>query len=514
MDPALRRCDTRRVWYLRGVLEHVHAVGKSVRVRRMGFRELARAAQGELPCSLLLKNVKLLNVRTGEIMENTNVGVYGERVAYIGEEELPATSVHDCKGKYAIPGMIDTHLHIESSQVTPPGFADAVLPRGTTTVAPDPHEIVNVMGVEGFGLMLEASKNLPLKVLMMVPTCVPSVERLETAGADLFAEDIERMVRMEGVVALAEIRDYDGVVRKRDRMMDIIEVGRKYGVTLDGDCVFLTGKTLNAYISTGIEAWRENFVPESAMATLRAGVGYGRMLDIDTVFTNGELVAKGGKMLRPSQKYAFPESSKRTVKLAVPKEADFHIRAPVENGRVKVRTIDMSSLLTTFAIEEVEVRDWIVQPDGLSTLAVMERHGRSGNKNLGLAKNCLERGAIGSTISHDSHNVTVMGRNARDMQIAVKTLIEGQGGVVVVDEGEVKANLKLPVAGLMSEEPIGVVAEGMRKVRAELKKLGRDETWFLSVWAIAIHVAPSARITDKVLVDCSRSQEVVPLFVR
>ena len=239
-----------------------------------------------------------------------------------------------------------------------------------------------------------------------------------------------------------------------------------------------------------------------------------RKLDIDTVYTNGEMVAKGGKMLKPSQKHAFPESSKRTVKLAVPKEADFHIRAPLENGRVKVRTIDMSSLLTTFAIEEVEVRDWLVQPDGLSTLAVMERHGRSGNKNLGLAKNCLERGAIASTISHDSHNVTVMGRNARDMQLAVKTLIETQGGVVVVDEGEVKANLELPVAGLMSEEPIGVVAEGMSKVRAELKKLGRDEPWFLSVWAIAIPVAPSARITDKVLVDCSGTREVVPLFVR
>src|SRR5437879_13523448 len=111
----------------------------------MGFRELARAAQGELPCSLLLKNVKLLNVRTGEIMENTNVGVYGERVAYIGEEELPATSVHDCKGKYAIPGMIDTHLHIESRKVTPPGFADAVLPRGNTTGAASPQR--NVHGV-------------------------------------------------------------------------------------------------------------------------------------------------------------------------------------------------------------------------------------------------------------------------------------------------------------------------------------------------------------------------------
>src|SRR2546430_7811595 len=167
----------------------------------MGFRELARAAQGELPCSLLLKNVKLLNVRTAEIMENTNVGVYGERVAYIGEEELPATSVHDCKGKYAIPGMIDTHLHIESSQVTPPGFADAVLPRGTTTVAPDPHEIVNVMGVEGFRLMLEASKNLPLKVLMMVPTCVPSVEGLETAASPPLSGENKTNGRSGGVGA-------------------------------------------------------------------------------------------------------------------------------------------------------------------------------------------------------------------------------------------------------------------------------------------------------------------------
>src|SRR3989475_2394299 len=191
----------------------------------MGFRELARAAQGELPCSLLLKNVKLLNVRTAEIMEHTNVGVYGERVAYIGEEELPATSVHDCKGKYAIPGMIDTHLHIESSQVTPPGFADAVLPRGTTTVAPDPHEIVNVMGVEGFRLMLEASKNLPLKVLMMVPTCVPSVEGLETAGGAPFSGENEKMGGGGGVVALPGNKDYRGGGREKEKEEGLIEVG-------------------------------------------------------------------------------------------------------------------------------------------------------------------------------------------------------------------------------------------------------------------------------------------------
>src|SRR3989442_1986692 len=192
----------------------------------MGFRELARAAQGELPCSLLLKNVKLLNVRTAEIMENTNVGVYGERVAYIGEEELPATSVHDCKGKYAIPGMIDTNLHIESSQVTPPGFADAVLPRGTTTVAPDPHEIVNVMGVEGFRLMLEASKNLPLKVLMMVPTCVPSVEGLETAAAPpLLREHQQKGTALAGGCPPARM-EQDGVGSDPERDSDRLESGR------------------------------------------------------------------------------------------------------------------------------------------------------------------------------------------------------------------------------------------------------------------------------------------------
>src|SRR5207245_3684031 len=200
----------------------------------MGFRELARAAQGELPCSLLLKNVKLLNVRTGEIMENTNVGVYGERVAYIGEEELPATSVLDCRGKYAIPGMIDTHLHIESSQVTPPGFADAVLPRGTTTVAPDPHEIVNVMGVEGFRLMLEASKNLPLKVLMMVPTCVPSVEGLETAGAGPFAENIGKMVWRGGGVAPEGILDLEGAGKSRERRWEVKRGAKTYGGSRQG----------------------------------------------------------------------------------------------------------------------------------------------------------------------------------------------------------------------------------------------------------------------------------------
>jgi adenine deaminase len=173
--------------------------------------------------------------------------------------------------------------------------------------------------------------------------------------------------------------------------------------------------------------------------------------------------------------------------------------------------MDLSSLFSNFVTEEVEVKDWIVQPGSLSTLAIFERHGRNGNKNLALGKNGLNRGAIASTIGHDSHNLGVMGTNPRDMRLAAKALIDVQGGVAVADEGEVKAILRLPIAGLMSEEPTEAVAEQMIKVREELKKLGRDEPYFLTIWTIAIPVAPGARVTDRFLVD-GAIQQAVPLF--
>jgi adenine deaminase len=585
----------------------------------MSFKELVKAAQGQVPCDLVIRGTKLVNVNTGEVQEKTNIGILGQRVAYVGEEELPSKEVLDAQGRYAIPGLIDTHLHIESSQVTPPRFAEAVLAKGTTSIAFDPHEIANVLGKAGVRLMVEASRNTPLKAFWMVPTCVPSVEELETAGTDFRAVDVAEMLQWERVVGLAEIMDYDGVTKLKERMVGIMEEGRKRGVILDGHCVDLKGKPLNAYIAAGIEACHENFVIEQVLNKLRAGMGYVKVrnlklmslfvppeqreyyikafvdglsklpdkrsvvfctddimpdtlldeghldavlrcaiangydpieaiqgatinaathlrqhdigavapgkyadiilmrdlqkFDIDLVFANGEEVARQGKFTKSIPNWKFPEFAKRTVKVAEPKEEDFLIHAPVENGRVKVRAIDLSSLFSGFTEEEVEVRNWVVQPGDLTTVAVLERHGRNGNKNVALVKNGLKRGAIASTIGHDSHNLSVMGRSVRDMKLAVKTLLEVQGGVAVTDEGQVKALLRLPVAGLMSEEPTEVVAEQMRRIREELRKLGRDERWFLAIWTIAIPVGPGGRITDRFLVD-GAFQRAVPLFVK
>jgi len=582
------------------------------------YRQLVRAALGEIPCDLILADTRLVNVHTGQVQENTNIGILGNKIAYISEEQLSARSTIDARGKYAIPGLIDTHVHIESSQITPPRFAEAVLPRGTTSVAIDPHEIANVMGTEGVRLMLESSKKIPLKVFVMVPTCVPSVEELETAGANFTAKEVEEMLGWDRVIGLAEIMDYDSVIKLRERITSIIDVGRRYGVVLDGHCMFLTGKPLNAYIATGIEACHENFTPEAAISKLRAGMDYvkirnlklmshqfpgpaedyiqkfvaglnqipdkrsilfctddimpdvlmeeghldsvlrtmishgydpiaaiqgatlgaanhlrlhdlgsvgpGKHADIllldgelekfnvDTVIANGELVAKQGKLAKPFDIWQFPQSAKQTVKLRPPSKEDFYITAPIENGTANVRVIDMSSIITRFLIEEVKIENWHVQTDDLTTVAIFERHGKTGTKCLALARNAILDGAVASTISHDSHNLVVMGRNREDMKQAVHSLIEMQGGVVVVEKGKVIARLSLPITGLMSEEPIDNVAQQMREIRYALKRLGRDERGFLSIWAIGLPVVPSARLTDKVLVD-SDNQTAVPLFV-
>ncbi len=584
----------------------------------MSVQDLVRAAQGQIPCTVLIKNSKLVNVHTAEIQDHINIGIFNNKIAYMGNEELPALSVIDAQGKYAIPGLIDTHLHIESSQITPPRFAEAVLPRGTTTVAIDPHEIGNVMGIAGVRLMLDSSAALPLKVFVMAPTCVPSVDGLETSGANFSSEQIEEMLSWDRVIGLAEIMDYNGVIALNEKMINIIEAGRRHNVTLDGHCMFLTGRPLSAYISTGIEACHENFNPTIAITKLRAGMDYVKIknvklmshvqkeskdafirdfvstlanipdkrsilfctddifpdnlveeghldhvlrtmieygydpieaiqgatigsathlrrydlgsigpgkfadiilmndlkrFDIDTVFANGQLVAKNGQLLAPIAMWPFPQESRKTVKLEVPSVEDFFIKAPIRSGKIKVNAIDMSTKFTKFVVEEVEVKDWIVQPGELTNLAVFERHGKSGNKCLGLAKNGLKSGAIASTVCHDSHNLIVFGRDHSDMQVAAKTLIEMQGGVVIVEGSILKARLNLPIAGLMSEEPVEVLAQEMKNVRSELRKLGRDEPWLLSIWVMGLIVSPSARISDRYLVDVD-AREPAPLFAK
>ncbi|MCD6235623.1 MAG: adenine deaminase, partial [Thaumarchaeota archaeon] len=249
--------------------------------------------------------------------------------------------------------------------------------------------------------------------------------------------------------------------------------------------------------------------------------------EVKYVFADGVLVAQDGKLVAPIPKLFFPEDAKKTVKARSLSADDFKVKAPSGKNRVKVRVIEFpelpselrggaafaQSLITRFGVEELEVRDGYVDPGDLATIAVIERHGRSGNIGKGFIKGLgPERGAAASTVSHDSHNLVVLGRDLDDMAVAANYLVKVQGGVVVVDGGKVLASIELPVAGLMSEEPLEAVAEKFRKVREALREIGlRDHPYAPPLFFLALPVIPAAKITDKGLFDVI-AQKPVSLF--
>lgn len=236
---------------------------------------IIKAALGEIDLDLLIHDVSLVNVSTGEIYP-ADIGVWAGKIACV---EPPATQparraaqVVDGRGQFAVPGLIDSHMHIESSLVTPANFAAAVLPHGTTTVAEDPHEIANVLGLDGVRMLWAASRGLPLKVCFLVPTCVPSAAGLETSGGEIGPAEVEEMLRWNGVLGLAEVMDSRAVVEEDDQMMGILDAGREAGVVIEGHNPMLRGRELNAYVAAGIGSDHTLMTPQLLLDKLRLGV--------------------------------------------------------------------------------------------------------------------------------------------------------------------------------------------------------------------------------------------------
>lgn len=224
-------------------------------------------ARGDMPADLVLRNAQLINVITGEIYL-TDIVVHDRYVVALGEGYSAKEEV-DLDGKYVSPGFIDAHVHIESSLVTPPEFSRAVLPHGVTTVVTDPHEIANVLGLEGMRFMLERAKNGLLNMYVMASSCVPATE-METSGARLEAEDLEQLVSNKWVLGLAEVMNYPGVAYADEGMLDKIMLFRN--LTLDGHAPGMTGKMLNAYVTAGIQSEHECTTVEEALEKLRLGL--------------------------------------------------------------------------------------------------------------------------------------------------------------------------------------------------------------------------------------------------
>lgn len=564
---------------------------------------LVAAARGDAPLDRVIRGGQIVNVYTGEIYR-ADIGILGDRIAIVDKDGilgLTAPDVIDARGFIAVPGLIDTHVHIESTMVTPPNFARGVLPFGTTTVVIDPHEIGNVTGRAGVEFMLRASEGLPLRVHLTVPSCVPAVPGLETAGANFDAVEIADMLTWSRVIGVAELMDYPGVVRGEARMAAIVAAGRESGKALEGHAPLLEGRELAAYLAAGVDSdheargaaemveklragmWiygRENtfrhtcgFLADALreipapwnvalctddidpadliahghmdrgvrvliaagvnpalairIATLNGAVRYGlrdlgaiapgKIADIVLVESLAEfraaLVLAGGQVVARDEQLtvAFadpvPPPLDNTVRIQPLVAGTFTLRLPVADGKVTLRCIEIDAVRTTIlgTITLPFVGGQLVGalPEGVTLISVVPRHGQEHPPSLALLRGLpLTRGALATTVAHDSHNLIVAGKTPAEMVVAANAVAALGGGVALVVGEAVIATVRLPVAGLMSAAPVADIAAEVRAFNEHARALGLSgASPVLAISSLALPVAPFIRITDLGVVD-------------
>ena len=566
----------------------------------MELAEIIKLARGQEAVDLLLKNVKLVNVFSGDIHE-TNIAIAGSKIVGFGEHD--AKKVIDLDGHYVAPGFIDGHIHIESTMVTVPQFARAVVPQGTTSVVIDPHEIANVLGLDGIRYMLESSKYNPLNVYVMLPSCVPSTH-METAGSELLWYDLTVLVNNPWVLGLGEMMNYPGVLSLESDVLDKLRAFA--GHRIDGHAPGLSGHDLSAYIAAGIRSDHECTTAHEAQEKLRQGMwimireastarnlsellplvtpensrhcmfvtddrhpadlmdeghinylikkaislglppvtaiqmatmntaqyfrlrekgaiipGFSADLtvfdnfedfNILQVYRDGQLVAEDGKLLFvPPVKRAIPIRGSINVNW---ESIDLKISA--ESKRLKVIGIVPHQLITEQLIEEPKTENGAAVADitrDILKIAVIERHLGSGNLGKGFIKGFgLKRGAIASSVAHDSHNIVVIGTNDQDMMTAIKEIAMMRGGLCVVDGGQIIGRLPLPIAGLMSDRPIEQVRSNLTQLMEAANHIGSQvDDPFMVMSFMALPVIPRLKLTDMGLVDTTQFA-IVPLF--
>ncbi len=569
----------------------------------MALKEIIRSARGQKEVDLLLTNARIINVFSGEIISG-NIAVAKGCIVGFGEYDAKATV--DIDDRFMAPGFIDAHVHIESAMTCITEFVRAVLPFGTTTVVADPHEIANVLGVEGINYMLRSSENQPMNIYFNLPSCVPATD-METSGAKLSVKDLFPFMDHQRILALAEMMNYPGVIHEDPEVLDKIKNMQKYRKPVDGHAPGLTGRDLYAYISAGISSDHECTTAQEAMEKLKAGmyimiregtgaknfndlfpivnpktsrrlmwctddrhlhdileeghidamvrraiksgldpviaiqmatintaeyfglhhlggIGPGRQADlvvfsdiedlcVEQVYHQGVLVAEDGK-ISPEIDQPEPVSVPSTMNVNV-EEIDLSI--PAKGRRIRVIDIVAGQNITRQRILEASISDGLAISDisrDILKIAVVERHTGSGNMGKGFVSGFgLKKGALASSVAHDSHNIIVVGTNDADMKAAVQTVVAMKGGLAAVCDGRVYAALGLPIAGLMSQEPARMVNDQLGGLLIAARKFGSTLNYpFMTLSFLALPVIPELKITDKGLIDVVRFK-AVPLFV-
>jgi adenine deaminase len=558
----------------------------------MGLAELIAVARGDKAADLVIKNASIVNTFNGTI-EKGDVAIYGDRIAGIGDYKI-SDNLIDLNGDYLAPGLIDGHTHVESSMLHPARYAEAVVPKGTTSAITDLHEITNVCGIDGIEFYMKWAEKLPLDIFVMVPSCVPATN-METSGADIEAKDIKKILQLPNVLGLGEMMNFPGVISGDKMVLDKITAAKK--LVLNGHAPGVSGKQLNAYMSAGISSDHECTMLNEAreklsrgmhiliregssehnldellplvtdntykrclfvvddrscddllnqgdidavvrkaiksgldpvraiqLATINAaehfrlhhygGIGPGYVanlitltnlndLKIDMVLHNGKLVARQGEYLPPIPEIADDELG-NSMNIRPFKPESFELK--VKSAELPVIEVVPGQIVTRKTMDKIKIEKGVAMIDierDILKIAVVERHKATGNIGLGLIKGFgLKKGAIASTVAHDSHNVVVVGTSNSDIYTAVNELINIGGGLVTCADNKVLASLPLPIAGLLSNLPLMQVVqkfENLEKTTSTLGNLPPAPFALLSFMALA--VIPELKLTDKGLVD-------------
>ncbi|WP_137849371.1 adenine deaminase C-terminal domain-containing protein [Enterobacter sp. 2VL] len=236
-------------------------------------RRAVQAARGETPFDLLLTHARIIDMATGEIRE-ADIGIVGELIASVHPRgsRTDAHEIQVLNNQYVSPGLMDTHVHLESSHLLPARYAEIVLAQGTTAVFWDPHELANVLGIEGVRFAIEASRNLPLQVMVAAPSSVPSTPGLEMSGADFVGQEMQTLLSWPDVRGVAEVMDMHGVLNGSPRMLEIMQAGLESGKLIEGHARGLSGADLQAYLAAGVTSDHELTSADDALEKLRAGL--------------------------------------------------------------------------------------------------------------------------------------------------------------------------------------------------------------------------------------------------
>lgn len=547
-----------------------------------------RTAVGKEKADIVLKNATYFNVFTSEFL-NSDIAITNNIIVGIGDT-YNGNKEYDMTGKIVVPGFIDGHIHLESSMVSPKEFAKAVVPHGTTTVVTDPHEITNVMGLDGIEYMLQSTSTLPLDVIFMIPSCVPATP-MDESGAILGYNEIEKYLDNKRVYGLAEMMNYVGVINSDDDCISKIVKTQENNKAVDGHAPSLSGKDLNGYICSGVYSDHECADIDDALEKLHKG---------QYIMIREGTAAKNLTALLPllneqySDRCLFATDDKHPSDLLFGGHIDYIIKKAIKGGvdpkiALKVASINAAKYFgfnnkgaiapgyladivvvdnlddfniekvfnsgklvfdgnmidfdnpsidkelnekanNTFNLDDVTkdnfkndkelaviglipgeiitenlglAKDYDIEKDILK-IACIERHKHTNHIGLGFVKGYgLKSGAVATSIAHDSHNIITVGTNDEDIAIAVNALKNQNGGIVIVNNGEIISSLQLNIGGLMTDESLSVVNEKLEEAKEKAFSLGVEKGIdpFMTLSFSSLPVIPSLRITTKGIFD-------------